>query len=293
MMMRVMDLSTPPMPGVPSCFAGDTPVELSKPVELSNNSVCIKDLNIGDVLKNGSKVTAFLKCAAKGQNIYKLNNVLVTGEHRVFHPILKWIKVKHHPKSVLQSQFNEPYVYCLGTDAKEFTIGDTLFSDWDDIDDEVLEDLEENCVDHGYLPEDFILEDIHTYLDSGFHASSAVVLDNGSSVSIKDIKVNDVLLSGDKVVAIVKIDGRDMPTYNYSFLHDGRIKTICGTKNIHINDDNLGVISGIKYIKTSPNQCLLTKSEEFMYHLLTDTTFFVVNDIRVHDYNSGIDKYLH
>ena len=34
------------------------------------------------------------------------------------------------------------------------------------------------------------------------------------------------------------------------------------------------------------------EKEQYMYHLLTDTSFFVVNNIRVGDYNSGIDKYL-
>jgi hypothetical protein len=29
------------------------------------------------------------------------------------------------------------------------------------------------------------------------------------------------------------------------------------------------------------------------YHLLTDTGFFVVNNVRVHDYNYAIDAYTH
>jgi hypothetical protein len=279
MMLRIMDLSTPPPPGVPGCFACNTPVEL-----FNNCNKDIKDIQIGDKLKNGSKVTAIIKFAANEQNIYRLNNILVTGEHRVFHPLLKWIKAKDHPDSVYIPEFNEPYVYCLNTDLKTFTINSILFSDWDDVDDNVLEDLQKYCVLPGYLPENFKYKDIHTHLDSGFHSSSAVVLDNGKIVEIKDVNVNDRLLSGDKVVGIVKIAAHDMVNYKYTFINGNHIY---GTKNIHINDNNLGVINGMNYtnIESIPR-------EEFMYHLLTDTKYAVINNIRVNDYNSGIDTYL-
>ena len=98
MLMRVMNLSTPPLPGIPGCFAEDTLIELLvTDNDNKNTKKLIKDICIGDILKNGSKVTAILKCSAKEQNLYTLNNVLVTGEHRVFH-LNKWIKVKDHPK---------------------------------------------------------------------------------------------------------------------------------------------------------------------------------------------------
>ena len=290
-LMRIMNLSSPPSPGVPGCFAEDTLIELFVTDDdgsknyTKKNIKNIKDIRIGDVLKNLSKVTAILKCSAKEQNLYTLNNVLVTGEHRVFRPETnKWIKVKDHPNSIFIPDFNEPYVYCLGTDEKEFTIGDTLFSDWDDIDTDVLEDLQP------YLPSNYTYKDIHTHLDCGFHHSSTVILKNGLTVTIKDVNVNDTLLSGDKVFAIVKIASHDVSTYTYSFINDTR--TICGTKNIQINDDNLGVINAMDYIKTNPTFCKEIEKEEYMYHLLTDTSFFVVNNIKVGDYNSGIDKYL-
>lgn len=275
MLLRVMDLSTPSPPGVPGCFAGGTLIEL---YDNHKKPTCIKDIRIGDKLKNGSTVTALLKFSSEDQNVYLLNNILVTGEHRVFHPTLKWIKVKAHPDSIYMPSFNESYVYCLGTSNKEFTIGDTVFSDWDDIDSDVLEDLSDLCP---YLPSDFKLEDIHTHLDSGFHASSTVVLEDGSIVSLKDVKVNDKLLSGDKVVGVVKIAAHDMTIYNYKFQNDTR--TFCGTLNVTPEDNTLGM---------QTLSILSVPKEDFMYHLLTDTSFFVVNNIRVHDYNFGIDRFL-
>ena len=279
MMLKVMHLSTAPPPGIPGCFAGETVIELQRDSKIKT-SKAIKDIQIGDTLKNGSSVTALLKFSAEEQHVYLLNNVLVTGEHRVLHPTLKWIKAKNHPGSVHMPDFNEPYVYCLGTTKKAFTIGETVFSDWDDIDDDVLEDLSDLCP---LLPSDFKLKDIHTYLDSGFHALSTVVLADGSVVLLKDVKVGDKLLSEDKVVGIVKIATHDMDTYTYSFQKDGR--TLCGTRNITLADNTLGAMN---VVIRSPED----KEEEYMYHLLTDTSFFVVNTIKVHDYNFGIDKYL-
>lgn len=293
MMLRIMNLSTPSPPGVPGCFSGNTLIELF--IE-DNNSVVpmvtIKDIQIGDQLKNGSIVTAIIKSAAEEQNVYLLNNVFVTGEHRVYHPTLKWIKVKNHPDSIYLPDFDESYVYCLGTTSKTFTIGNTLFSDWDDIDDEVLEDLRANCSNN--LPKNFTLADIHIHLDSGFDADSSVVLQNGCEIAIKDVNVNDVLLSGDKVAGLIKIAAHDIKQYTYSFANNS--KTIRGTQNIHIHDENLGIIHGMEYIERNKQHCTLIQDKDnenkYMYHLLTDTKHFVINNIRVNDYNYGIDNYL-
>jgi hypothetical protein len=278
-MTKIMGLSVAPPPGVPGCFAEDSIVEL-----FDDNGKPIKDIQLGDVLKNGSTVTAIFKIAAKEQHLYRLNSVLVTGEHRVYHPVLKWIKVKNHPSSIYVPEFNEPYVYCLGTDMKMFTIGSTLFSDWDDIDENVLEDLCDNCVARGYLPSDFTYKDIHIYLDSGFHGDSSIVLNNGLTAYIKDVNVGDILLSGDKVVGIVKIAAHDMIVHSFSFSNG---KSIIGSQNIHINDPDLGVINGMNHAKSN-----LLERPDYIHHLLTDTKCFVINGIRVDDYNSGIDKYL-
>ena len=273
-MLQIMDMSTPPLPDIPGCFDEDTIVE---------NGKTIKDINVNDILCDGSVVTAVIKFAADDQNIYNLYGVLVTGEHRVFHPILEWIKVKNHPASIHVPDFNKPFVYCLNTTKKTFMVGDTLYSDWDDIDDDVLADLHKNCAALGYLPDGFTCADIHTYLDSGFHPDTMVTLEGGLIVPIKEVQVNQVLASGDKVLGTVKIASHDMELYEFSFADN----KIISSKNIHINDEHLGVINCMdKHLYMPCNK------EPFLYHLLTDTKFCMVNNIRLNDYNSGIDKYL-
>ena len=307
-MMRVLKLSSPPPPKLPGCFAGDTVIPLFK-----DGTKKIQDIVIGDQLKNGGVVTATIQFAAADQNIYKLNGVFVTGEHRVFHPLLKWIKVKDHPASVYIPTFHEPYVYCLNTTDKVFLINDTLFSDWDDVDNNVIHSLQQNCVANGFLPDGFIYEDIHTYLDSGFHSTTKVKLQNGLYVPICEIKVNDVLeegtngmgtngmgtnamgtnamgtnamgtnAMGTKVLGVIKIAGDNIKQYKHKFGNDS---FICGSKNIHVADVNLGIINCMQ------SESVDVQSESVLYHLLTDTKFFIANNIKVNDYNYGIDAYL-
>jgi hypothetical protein len=271
MMMRVLSLSSPPPPKVPGCFAATTLIPLFEP----GKEKYIKDIRIGDKLRDGGTVTATIKFAAEKQNIYHLAEVQVTGEHRVFHPILKWIKVKNHPESIYLPDFNEPFVYCLNTDTKVFVIADTLFSDWDDIDTKVEADLKENC---DYLPENFTCKDIHTYTDSGFHADTEVTLNNGLVIPIHEVKVNDVLENNTKVLGVIQIQGKDIELYRHSLINDA---FICGSKNIHIADSNLGIVQ---------SECI--RSTSILYHLLTDSKFYMANNICVHDYNYGIDVYL-
>jgi hypothetical protein len=300
-MMRVLKLSSPPAPKVPGCFAGDTLIPL-----FQGGDKKIQDIVIGDQLRNGGFVTATIQFAAADQNIYTLNGVSVTGEHRVFHKLLKWIKVKDHPDSVYNPAFHEPYVYCLNTTDKVFLIGDTIFSDWDDVDENLMNCLEHNCVAHGFLPERFTYADIHTCLDSGFHPETTVTLQNGLCVPISEIKVNDVLLAGPtemgtnemgtnemgtKVLGVIKIAGHDLKQYKHTFSNDS---FIFGTKNIHIADVNLGIINCMQseHMQSEHVRSEKVESTSVVYHLLTDSKFFLANNIKVNDYNYGIDAYL-
>lgn len=294
LILHYLSIPTPPQPKTPNwspvCFSGETLIDV---IDTTNQNKCIptlfKNIKIGDILKNGEKVTAVIKGTSVGQFVYDLYGIIVTGEHRVYDPLLKWVNVKNHPEAKIVKNFNEPFVYCLGTDQKILTIGNTLFSDWDDIDENVIYYLQEKCVNNGnnYLPDYFKLSDIHEHLDSGFTSDTKIVLDNGLILPICDIKVDDELLNGIKVIAVVKIDARDMNIYTHQISNSISIR---GSKNVHITDSNLGEINCMnlqsKFIE--PEQ----HNESYLYHLLTDKKQFIINGVYVNDYNSGIDLYL-
>jgi hypothetical protein len=174
----------------------------------------------------------------------------------------------------------------LNTSEKCFKINDTIYSDWDDIDENVMNKLKNNCPS---IPISFSYCDIHSYLDSGFTNDMSIKLNTGDIIPICDVKINDTLASGDKVLGIFKI-ASDVNIYKYYF-NNG--ESITGTKNIHIQDSNLGIINCMKENNSIIETYIDSMNiKEPLYHLLTNTGSFVINNIRVNDYNSGIDTYL-
>jgi hypothetical protein len=310
LMKDVFKLPTRAPPSIPGCFSKNTILIKTgeEGVKQKNKlEITIDNIKIGDYINdNETMVTGVIKFSAEEQRIYTLYNTIVTGEHRVYHNTLGWIKVKDHPNSRMVLKFNEPFVYCLLTTTKEFKIGNVIYSDWDDIDKNVMKKIIRNCP---YIPRNFKKNHIHSYLDNGVHEDSNIKLSNGIIKYIKNIDVNDILNNGEKVVGIVKIDAKKLKggihTYviplnnklspllentNNSILN---ISTIIGSNNIQIIDTRFKNVNTFELvgqndtISDSP-----IKNVDFLYQLLTTSGEFDVNGIRIKDYNYGIDKYL-
>lgn len=120
------------------CFDPATKLQLS-----SGEVREMKDLKLGDILKNGDCVEGVMqfKNTDKNGNIKEPfytfekggeigENIFVTGHHFV----LKdgdFIQAKDHPSAKLSSH-TSPVVYCLRTSTKKIPIGEYIFWDWDD-----------------------------------------------------------------------------------------------------------------------------------------------------------------
>ena len=281
LMSEIMDLSTSSPPSVPSgaCFAGDTKVKL-----VGRKRKSFEDLEIGDVLHDGSKVTATMRLSSHQQDIYTLGGITVTGNHSVYHEDKGWIRVEKHPEACFVDDFREPYVFCVNTDTKAIKIGTFTFSDWDDLDDMDLTELRLNCPRTTPLQRDFVKKDIHKYLDAGFEGETMVEMEDGRSVPIKDVEVNDVLRFGERVCGIVVVDGGDMSGIMDYYISSGQ--TLSCTGNVLILDQDLGEVN------TFDIEGEDLRSQKRVYHLLTDSGTFMVSGVRVGDYNTGIEKYL-
>ena len=222
-----------------------------------------------------------MKASSHDQEIYELDNIIVTGNHNIFHSIKGWITAKEHPDSVLVNNFKDPFVYCINTNTKTIKINGNTFADWDDIDDDDISKLKNNFS----LPTDFNPEDIHKYFDAGFHPNMNLKLENNNIVKIKDIKVNDILNNGERVCAVVSIDKKNMSKM-YDFSIDATNVLTC-TKNINIlkNNMNTNNTANLKGIEIQ-DDCLQ------LYHLVTDKKSFEINNVCVGDYNMSIEKFL-
>ena len=286
----VMSLSTADTPAVPSCFAGDTIIKVN---DSKDNNDCtitinkkISTIEVDDVLSDGSVVTGIMKLSSAGQTMYNLDGILVSGEHKVYDS--EFIHVKHHPQSkLLKKPFTEPYLYCLLTSSKRITINDTLFCDWDDIDDNVISKLDKNCVIRGYIPPSFKSEDIHAYLDNGLHKNTKVKLRNGNELTIDMIKVNDILSGGEQVLATVKIDVSKLKGGIQDYRLDNNVHISC-SNNITINN----YLGGINTFNLYGTPILDEPTSLYAYQLLTSTGYFNVNGLIISDYNNGIDRFI-
>ena len=67
--------------------------------------------------------------------MYHYNNIIVSGSHQLMTPGGKCLPINQHPHSYLIDDYNKPYLYCLSTSTKMITIGEHVFSDWDEVDD--------------------------------------------------------------------------------------------------------------------------------------------------------------
>jgi hypothetical protein len=222
---------------------------------------CIHDINVGDILENGDKVTAKMKLDTSNSRMFNIRGIIVSESHIVKHEH-KWIPVAEHNEAIEIPDYSEPFLYCLNTNSKRIELNGVIFTDWDEIYDESLE-LILDMIPINLFEKDHFKKcmNIHRYFDVGFDENMVVDLIDNSSKKIKDIQINDVLLVGGKVYGIVEIETSEL----FNPIH----KSI--TKKINTQELSLG---------------------NKLYHLLTDNKIFSSNNKIISDYNYHIDKFL-
>ena len=272
---KILNMTTSESVPKASCFDEDTIIvtqEGEKP---------IKDIQAGDILEDGSRITAVFKLSSEGEKMYHLGNVLVSGKHPVLLRNDSWISVADHYLSKKIIDYRKPFIYCLSTTSKKIKIDNFIFSDWDELDKGDWLNIKKTAKNH--LPKNPQREDIHTFLESGFIGSTNIEMEDGRSVPIKDICVNDKLRFGEAVLGIVEIDvGERTVIKKYNI---GGI-SIIGGPNIQFVDDDLGNMTTLKMKGKRVGYV------EKIYHLITDTKFITINGIKFYDYNGMVETLL-
>ncbi len=106
---------------------------------------------------------------------------------------------------------------------------------------------------------------------------------SNSQVYYEDLEVNDELKSGDRILGVVEIDGknlRDIKQYTIQHL------TFIGGPNLRIKDKYLGEFS------TVAMEGDRVSNIDTLSHIITDTGFLTINGIRFFDYNGGLEQIL-
>ncbi len=272
------------VPPVPSCFAKGTKIKTK-----SSGEVNIENLKNGTELIDGSFVTSTMILSSHKETMFNLNNIIVSGSHKILYDN-DFILVANHPMAIEIEEFYEPFIYCFNTTNKIIKIDNMIFCDWDDLDEMDLLEIKMKCAEifHDIDVENFENKDIHKLIDSGLDGDTLIELDNGNSIKLKDVEVNDVLKFGERVIGVVEIDSKEIKTFKH-IIDNQEIK---GGANLIIFKTDLGIIDNTLDESIYSEELETNYKLEKMYHLLTDTCGFTVNGITLFDYNGAIESFL-
>ena len=108
------------------CFSPETLIKLQ-----NGETRAMKNLELGDILVNGSIVKATMQIKNESDAYYKLpGDILVTGSHYIKDGDT-YKQVKNFSKAEATSQL-DPIVSCLITNDHKIPVGDFIFWDWED-----------------------------------------------------------------------------------------------------------------------------------------------------------------
>ena len=240
----------PKKPARPSsCFDRHTVLQMEDGTQKT-----IADVVVGDVLCDGGRVTATFELDSFFQQMYTIDDVIVSGTHKIRHGG-EWVFVKNHPdaREIDMREYADPRLYNLNTATKQIPVNSCVFCDWDEISDKE-ERILRNAIDVA-AP---ILDGkdksfIHEYFDGGFTKNALVDMVDDSQKRIQDVRIADKVRGGGVVYGIVKID------------KNGLVET-----SHHLENPD----------------------ETQLFHLLVQgtTSQFAVNGECVYDYNHYIDS---
>ncbi len=265
----IVEKKIPPKP-VNNCFHGDTILKTK------NGEIKISDIQVGQELFDGSKITAVFKCSYGRRDIISIDGIKVSGLHPIFHEKKGWIPADLHPDATI-IQSDTDTVYCINTTNKVIKINNSTFLDWDELDNSDMTKINK-------LFKIKSRKSIHEFLDSGFHPDTPIKLIDNSITTISNIKINDQLcphgehMDCPRVTAVVKIDASNLKNIKrYTTMSDN--DTFIGA-NINEAYYNLGEIIEDESVETD---------SKVFYHLTTDTGFFNINNTEVIDYNGNME----
>jgi hypothetical protein len=118
-----------------NCFKPDTKIKL-----MDGSIVEMQNLNLGDILENGSRVDVVMKVDNKfHENYYVIpkkgaegSDIYVTGTHMIFSNLKnKYIEVKDYPEA-LATNVKDKWFTSIITDDHKIKIGSKNFWDWED-----------------------------------------------------------------------------------------------------------------------------------------------------------------
>ena len=197
-MSEVLHIKTSAIPKLRRCFDKGTLIKM-----YDGSFKKISEVEPGQLMENGTKITSKFKVDASNLKMYKLHDIIVSESHIVKYNG-QWIQIGDHPDAKKEI-YNEPFLYCLNTNSKEITINGIIFSDWDELYGKDLEHVLKYISDYKEVLNPIDRENIHKHLEVGLDADTNIYLNDNTKTNIKNIKIGDKLSTKGTVYGIVEI----------------------------------------------------------------------------------------
>ena len=280
---KALHIKSSSVPGL--CFDKNTQIKMKTPLHRNANACAYKPIHqivIGDILDNGRVVTGTMQLLKRAEDdMYNLRGVKVSGSHVIKQKGDAYIKVCDHLEAVRLDNYKEPTLYCLNTSDKQICIDDMVFTDWDELYDTSLEWMKNATGNKLERTDGGFLEQTKIEIKWVNKKEETPTETNSIKISIKDVALGDILKNGEIVLGIVKVGKYDTNMMVDYCLGGRNMFTGVNIKVPRTNDKLLSP----RPPSTWPAESIV------LYHLITDTGTFTINDVVVRDYNSLIDVF--
>uniref|UniRef100_A0A6C0DN29 Uncharacterized protein n=1 Tax=viral metagenome TaxID=1070528 RepID=A0A6C0DN29_9ZZZZ len=181
------------------CFDPDTLIDLR-----GKGLVPIRMARIGDICKDGSRITSVFQFAADGERMVYLKDILVSGNHYVLYNNT-WVQAKDHPDAFptysWRGGIHRPLI-CLNTDTHVIPIESYIFRDYDETeegDEDALRWVHKalNSASSSYTPSSNVPN------TTAFSPNVEIVLKDGTCRPAKSIRLGEELSHG-RVLGLVQ-----------------------------------------------------------------------------------------
>lgn len=269
-------LSVKPNSSIPatpsnSCFDKNTHITLQ-----NGEIKPICEIENGDILEDNSIVTATMQMSSKREDMYNINNTIVSGYHKFYmgNKLISCIDNNYGEKITDYNKTANPILYCFNTTNKHITINNVTYTDYDE-----CSSIEIKYLTNKY---DCNICDINKKCDISFHSDTLIKLNDNSLKKISDINVDDILENNNKVIGKITIDSNNVENI-YKFKLDNH-KNIIYSNKLYLENKS--------YIDFSLSTKINLNNNEKLYNLVTESSHIKIGNINVLDYNSSLDMEL-
>jgi hypothetical protein len=277
------------------CFGKGTKIELA-----NGNIINIEKLKLGMKLKNGGEVLSLMKFIGKEVEMYEYDGIKVSGEHPVLEEC-EWKRIEDSKYANI-TNYNNKYIYCLETSDHYIKINNTIYGDYIEIPDEIVNNnIQDIVID--YL-NNKTYKKYNNYSNTKsynwcFSENTLIDIDNNKYKSISKLKIGDKIKTG-IVTGLVKTNASNIELYKYNNIilsgtsliyHNNEWKQVCKMDNaLYIGNNN-----GLTMYNIVTDTNLISIREEIFCDFDQSSDEIVnnyIDDLVIHFLNSDNNKYI-